>query len=160
MVLAAFIGRGHYARHLRRMQAAYAERLEALRRAIDRSGAPLRLRPVQSGMHAVVDVEGVSAERVHAAAAARGVESMPLSAYYFGAGPRANALLLGFGSVTPAAIRAGVTKLARAVEPRRSDERCSSGHFARTIAAPATSSASIVKSAKSKPGPTVQPTSA
>jgi GntR family transcriptional regulator/MocR family aminotransferase len=119
MVLAAFLSRGHYARHLRRMQAAYAERLDALRRAIDRSGAPLRLRPVQSGMHAVVDVQGVCAERVHAAAAARGVESMPLSAYYFGAGPRANALLLGFGSVTPAAIRAGVTKLARAVDAVR-----------------------------------------
>jgi GntR family transcriptional regulator/MocR family aminotransferase len=116
MVLAAFISRGHYARHLRRMQAAYAERLDALRRAIERSGAPLSLRPVQSGIHAVVDVEGVGAERVHAAAALRGVESMPLSAYYFGTGPRANALLLGFGSVTPAAIRAGVTKLARAVE--------------------------------------------
>ena len=116
MVLAAFISRGHYARHLRRMRAAYAERLDALRRAIERSGAPLRLRPVQSGMHAVVDVEGVSAERVHAEATARGIESMPLSAYYFGTGERANALLLGFGSVTPAAIRAAVTKLARAVE--------------------------------------------
>jgi GntR family transcriptional regulator/MocR family aminotransferase len=116
MVLAAFISRGHYARHVRRMQAVYAERLDALRRAIERSGAPLRLRPVQSGMHAVVDVIGVSAERVHVEAAALGVESMPLSAYYFGGSVRPNALLLGFGSVTPAAIRAGVTKLARAIE--------------------------------------------
>jgi GntR family transcriptional regulator/MocR family aminotransferase len=116
LVLAAFISRGHYARHVRRMQAVYAERLDALRRAIDRSGAPLRLRPVQSGMHAVVDVVGVSAERLHAEAAALGIESMPLSAYYFGAGNRPNALLLGFGSVSPAAIRAGVTKLTRAME--------------------------------------------
>ncbi len=122
MVLAAFIGRGHYARHIRRMQAAYAERLDALRRSIERSGAPLRLRPVQSGMHAVVDVDGVSAERLHAEAAARGVESMPLSAYYFGTVNRPNALLLGFGSVTPAAIRAGVTRLARAIESVKSEE--------------------------------------
>jgi DNA-binding transcriptional MocR family regulator len=68
------------------------------------------------GIHAVVDLDGVSAERVHAAAAMRGVEYMPLSVYCFGTGPRANALLLGFGSVTPAAIHAGVTKLARAAE--------------------------------------------
>jgi GntR family transcriptional regulator/MocR family aminotransferase len=119
MVLAAFISRGHYARHVRRMQAAYAERLDALRRAIDRSGAPLIPRPVHAGMHAVVDVEGVGAERVHAEAALRGIETMPLSAYYFGAGRRANALLLGFGSVAPAAIRAGVTKLARVIDAVR-----------------------------------------
>ena len=118
MVLAAFISRGHYARHLRRMQAAYAERLEALRRAIDRSGLPLALRPVRAGMHAVLDVEGVSAELVHEEAAALGVETMPLSAYYLAA--RApNALLVGFGAVTPAAIRAGVTRLARAIEVAR-----------------------------------------
>jgi len=118
MVLAAFISRGHYARHLRRMQAAYAERLEALRRAIERSGLPLALRPVRAGMHAVMDVEGVSAELVHEEAAALGVETMPLSAYYLAA--RApNALLVGFGAVTPAAIRAGVTRLARAIEVAR-----------------------------------------
>jgi len=121
MVLAAFISRGHYARHVRRMQAAYAERLDTLRRAIERSGAPLQVRPVQSGMHAVVDVAGISAERLHAEAAALGVESMPLSAYYFGEGQRPNALLLGFGSVTPAAIRAGVSKLARAIESVKSE---------------------------------------
>ena len=116
MVLAEFIGRGHYARHLRRMQAAYGERLDALKRALERSGAPLRLRPVHAGMHAVVDVEGVSAERLHAEAAALGVESMPLDAYYFGAARGPNALLLGFGAVPPAAIRAGVAKLARAAD--------------------------------------------
>lgn len=115
-VLAAFIQGGHYERHLRRMQAAYAERLDALQRAIERSGAPLRMRCVQGGIHAVVDVIGASAERVHAEALARGIESMPLAAYYVGDGPRPNALLLGFAAVSPAAIRAGVTCLARIVE--------------------------------------------
>jgi GntR family transcriptional regulator / MocR family aminotransferase len=115
MVLAEFIGGGHYQRHVRRMQAAYAERLDALRVAIQRCGAPLRLRPVHAGLHAVVDIECVSAQRVHAEAAAQGIESMPLSAYYLGPS-RDNALLLGFGAVTPAAIRSAVTRLARVIE--------------------------------------------
>jgi DNA-binding transcriptional MocR family regulator len=46
---------------------------------------------------------------------------MPLSAYYFGAGHRPNALLLGFGAVPPAAIRAAVTKLARVIEAVRTE---------------------------------------
>jgi hypothetical protein len=41
-----------------------AERLHTLRTALDRTGAPLRLRPVHSGMHAVADLEEVDAERV------------------------------------------------------------------------------------------------
>ncbi len=117
-VLAAFIARGHYERHLRRMQSVYAERLDALQRAVERSGVPLRLRPVLAGMHAVADVEGVSAERVHEEALALGIETMPLSAYYL-TGRLPNALLLGFGAVPPAALRAGVAGLGRAIEAAR-----------------------------------------
>jgi GntR family transcriptional regulator/MocR family aminotransferase len=110
-VLAAFISGGHYQRHVRRMQSAYAERLDALRGAILRSGAPLRLRPVHAGMHAVVDVEGVEAGRLHLEAAEEGIECMPLSAYYSAGANPDNALLLGFGAVPPAAIRAGIARL-------------------------------------------------
>ena len=69
-----------------------------------------------------VDVDGVSAERVHTVAAAAGVESMPLSSYYFGGGRPPNALFLGFGAVPPAAIRAGINKLARVIESVKNDE--------------------------------------
>jgi DNA-binding transcriptional MocR family regulator len=98
------------------MQSAYAERLDALRRAIEHSGAPLRLRPVRAGMHAVVDVEGVDAEELCGAALAGGIECMPLPAYQSGEGPKINALLLGFGAVAPAALRAGVDRLANIIE--------------------------------------------
>ena len=115
-ILAEFMARGHYQRHLRRMRMAYMERLDALQRAIQVSGAPLLPRPVHSGLHLVADLDGVDAERVVGEAKARGIESMPLSHYYFGSGPRQNALLLGIAAVRPAAIRAGVSQLALAIE--------------------------------------------
>jgi GntR family transcriptional regulator/MocR family aminotransferase len=123
-VLAEFMLRGHYQRHLRRMQAAYRERLDALQSAVRRCGAPLKLRPVHSGLHAVADLEGVDCERVTKEAAARDIEVMPLSHYYFGSGARENALLLGFGSMRPAAIRAGVWRLAEAIDAARRSGSC------------------------------------
>jgi DNA-binding transcriptional MocR family regulator len=44
---------------------------------------------------------------------------MPLSAYYYGGGERSNALLLGFGACRPAAIRAGMWRLAAAIDAAR-----------------------------------------
>jgi GntR family transcriptional regulator/MocR family aminotransferase len=117
-ILAEFMAQGHYQRHLRRMQAAYAERLDALRQAIDRSGAPLRMRPVHTGLHAVADLEGVDAEDVYHEAAARHIEVMPLG-HYFGSGDTLDALLLGFGVIPPEIIRADVAHLAAAIEAVR-----------------------------------------
>jgi GntR family transcriptional regulator/MocR family aminotransferase len=119
LILSEFITRGHYQRHVRRMQQEYAERLHALRTAIDRTGAPLHLRPVHSGLHAVADLEGVDAELVCVEAEARRVEVMPLSAYCYGGGPSPNGLLLGFGACRPAAIRASMWQLAAAIEAAR-----------------------------------------
>lgn len=118
-ILAEFMARGHYQRHLRRMQAAYAERLDALRRAIDESGAPLRLHPVHTGLHAVADLLGADAEDVFTEAAARKIEVMPLSHYYAGTGPAPNALVLGFAAVSAEVIRADFPLLAAAIERAR-----------------------------------------
>src|SRR5262249_39284133 len=65
MALADFIGDGHYAAHLRRVRSAYRERFEALVDAAQRccSGV-LSLRPIQTGLHAVADLDGVDEERV------------------------------------------------------------------------------------------------
>lgn len=119
MILSEFMTRGHYQRHIRRMQLEYAERLDALRTSIQRTGAPLQLRPVHSGIHAVVDLTDVDAERVSQEASARNIEVMPLSCYSYGAANKYNSLLLGFGSCRPAAIRAGMWQLAAAIEAAR-----------------------------------------
>jgi GntR family transcriptional regulator/MocR family aminotransferase len=119
-VLADFIGEGHFARHLRRMRAAYRERLEALGAAAERfcRGA-LRLRTVRTGLHAVADVDGVDAARVSREAAIRGVEATPLSAYFVEPRRSANALVLGFAAVRPEAARHGMERLAAAIEAAR-----------------------------------------
>jgi len=122
--LADLMSEGHFDRHLRRMRAAYRERLDAFTDAAAHwcRGA-LALRPVRTGLHAVGDLTGVDAERVCHEANVRGLEVMPLSHYYLGrprsmvAGGRStNAIVLGFGSVRPEALRRGMEQLAAAIE--------------------------------------------
>ena len=116
-VLADFIAEGHMDRHLRRMRAAYRERLEALGDAAERyCGGVLALRPVRTGMHAIADLQGVRAERVFEEASARGVEVMPLSAYYLRPVSSTNALMLGFACVHPDGLVTGMQRLAAAIE--------------------------------------------
>jgi GntR family transcriptional regulator / MocR family aminotransferase len=119
-VLADFIIEGHYDRHLRRMRAVCAERLQALVAEAERQcrGA-LKIRPVSTGMHAVADLDGVDAERVFRGAADGGVEVMPLSAYFLGAPRAANALMMGFACVPPGEMRGGMERLAQAIEGAR-----------------------------------------
>jgi GntR family transcriptional regulator / MocR family aminotransferase len=119
MALADFIVEGHYARHVRRMRAAYGERLEALVDSAERlCGGALRLRTVHTGLHAVADLEGVDEQRVYEEARDRGVEAAPLSTYFIG--PRtANALILGFAATRPDVIRRGMEQLAASIDAAR-----------------------------------------
>jgi GntR family transcriptional regulator/MocR family aminotransferase len=115
-VLADFMIAGHFARHLRRMRAAYQDRLEALVQAADRYGrGKLRPRPVQTGLHVVADLEGVDAFRVSREAATRGVEATPLAAYFAGRARAVNGLVLGFGAVRPDAVSRGMERLGAAI---------------------------------------------
>jgi GntR family transcriptional regulator/MocR family aminotransferase len=125
VVLADFISGGHYERHLRRMRAAYRERLEGLSAGLDRHcrGA-LTLRTVRTGLHAVADVDHADAVDVARECAARGVEVTPISSYYLGREKAANAIIIGFASVRTEAIRTGTERLAEAVDAsRRRTER-------------------------------------
>ncbi len=115
--LADLMSEGDFDRHLRRMRAACHERLDALTQAAERwcEGA-LAVRPVQTGLHAVADLSGVSAERVCDEAVARGIEVTPISHYYAGRTRPANAIVLGFASVRPEALRRGMERLAAAID--------------------------------------------
>jgi len=119
-VLADFMEGGHFDRHVRRMRAAYRERLDALSEAAERlCGGALRLRPVRTGLHAIADLEGADDERVFHEAAARGVEVMPLSWYFNRKPARANGLVLGFAPVRPDALGTGMEQLAVAIDVAR-----------------------------------------
>ena len=123
MALADFIRDGHYATHLRRMRSIYRERLEALEAAaLEFCAGALRLRPVQTGLHAVADLDGIDDERVCEEARERGIEVAPLHTYYLGRRPT-NGLLLGFASTTPDSLRRGMERLAEAIEAARRPRR-------------------------------------
>jgi GntR family transcriptional regulator/MocR family aminotransferase len=119
-VLADFIAEGHFARHLRRMRAAYRERLEAVAAAVKRycHGA-LRLRAVQTGLHVVADLDEVEAVRVSREAATRGVEVTPLSAYFALPERAPNGLVLGFAAARPETASRAMERVAAAIEAAR-----------------------------------------
>jgi GntR family transcriptional regulator/MocR family aminotransferase len=119
-VVADFIIEGHFARHLRRMRAAYAERLNTLVAAVDRyCGGALRVRPVPTGLHAVADLGGVDAGAVAREAAARDVEATPMGVYCARPAMAPNSLVLGFAAVDPPSLGAGAQRLAAAIESAR-----------------------------------------
>jgi GntR family transcriptional regulator / MocR family aminotransferase len=117
-VVADLIGEGHFERHVRRMNTEYRARLQALEAAVARycHGA-LELRPVTAGLHAVADVLTHDDAIVACEALERGIETMPLSAYYSKrTDSSANGLVLGFGSVPPRVVTESVKRLAAVLE--------------------------------------------
>jgi GntR family transcriptional regulator/MocR family aminotransferase len=118
--LAVFISDGHFATHLRRMRVAYRERGEALIAALRAEcGDTLVPQPSQTGMQlsALLRISAPDV-RVREEVARAGVEVAALSDYFIGRA-RASGLVLGFGGVRPAALRAGVRSLAQAIEAVR-----------------------------------------
>ena len=120
-VLADLMDDGLFERHLRRMRRAYRLRLAALLEAAARHGRGLfTLRPVTTGLHAIADLHGVDDEAAFREALAHGVEVMPVSTYCVDRrrAPR-RSLVLGFGSVRPELLDAGMASLAAAVRAAR-----------------------------------------
>jgi GntR family transcriptional regulator / MocR family aminotransferase len=118
-VVADFIDDGHFDRHIRRMRSAYRERHDALMDAGQKYLTGLvTMQSSHAGMHVVGWLEGIDDESASRAAAKHNIEATPLS-YYCAEVKLDDALVLGYGAVTPHQIRAGAETLARALSPLR-----------------------------------------
>lgn len=115
-VLADFFNEGAFARHIRTSRAVCLERRDTLLAAAHKHlRGRLDLQPCPAGFHAVgwladgrTDTEAVTR------AARHDVKVFPLSEFYFEK-PRRDGLLLGYAATKPAAIKAGIERLARAL---------------------------------------------
>ena len=123
-VLTDFIEEGHFARHLRRMRALYAERQATLVEAAAGELAGLvELKPSDAGLHLTGLLPAGWSDRAAARAAeAHGVDAQPLSAFYLTEPPRAG-LVLGYAAFDRREIREGVERLAQALETLRRRRR-------------------------------------
>ncbi len=117
MVLADFMGEGHFTRHIKRTREAYAERRAALLDGIAaRLDDELHCGPSDAGLDLCVFFRrALDQDHIARLALAQGVEVRPLS-YYTSrvAAPEcatADGLLLGFSSIKPAEITHGLDVL-------------------------------------------------
>ncbi|VVE50338.1 DNA-binding protein [Pandoraea horticolens] len=119
VVLAEFIGEGHFATHLRRMRMLYAERRDALLTALERhcpdvldwGTAP------NAGLHLVARLRDADTPDVDltvwGAAAALGLQTPPLSPHFRTGGEAG--LVIGFGATRPDNMSGAVRRLRRAI---------------------------------------------
>ena len=115
-ILAEFISEGHLERHVRRTLHVYRERQQALIDAIDKEAKGiLETSSTGTGMYLVAWLKpGVDDQAAAKAAAAHGVDAIPLSA--FSIKPlRRHGLVLGYAAYEVNRIRLAVKQLCRAL---------------------------------------------
>jgi GntR family transcriptional regulator/MocR family aminotransferase len=115
--LAAFIGEGHLARHVRRMRRIYGERRRALLEALAKDPARwLAPYPSAAGLHLAVRLPPeADARRVVGFAADLGVGVYPISMFAMD-GRGHNGLVLGYGVLPEADVRAGAWTLVQCAQ--------------------------------------------
>jgi GntR family transcriptional regulator / MocR family aminotransferase len=116
-IMTEFILGGHFARHLRRMRAHYADRQAFLIEQITRRlGGLLEIRPVESGMYLTAWLPpGRDDRAVAASLAGVGVATLPLSSLTL-AHPRPPGLVLGYAGLGEADIARAVERMALMLE--------------------------------------------
>ncbi|MGH2871990.1 MAG: PLP-dependent aminotransferase family protein [Solirubrobacteraceae bacterium] len=113
LALAHLMRSGRFDRHLRQMRATYRNRRGALVAALAAHAPAVELRGLAAGIHAVAVLPPTADERAIALAAAeRSVGLYPMSNYESRPSDRPPQLVLGFGSLTDAAIARGIAAIA------------------------------------------------
>jgi GntR family transcriptional regulator/MocR family aminotransferase len=115
-ILTDFIEEGHFGRHIRRMRLLYAERQTLLINALQKEcGDLLEVEPAAGGIQLVAWLpDGLDDVEVSREAAARGLETRPMSIFYAGKPPRAG-LELGYAAFNRNEIRKGAAQLSAVI---------------------------------------------
>src|SRR5262249_38433928 len=112
--LARFIDEGEFARHVRKVGRAYAERRALITKILTRDFAEqLTILPSFAGLHLTTVARSASIEQLDelfVCAAARGVQLQRLAKFYFEQPKRAG-LLFGYGAISTAQIQDGFNEL-------------------------------------------------
>ena len=116
-IMTDFMLDGHFARHLKRMRARYAERQQFLTEQVSRRlGGLLDIRPVESGMYLTAWLPQSWSDRATSTAlAAAGIVAVPLSSFTLKAA-REPGLVLGYTGHDEAAMARAVERLATVLE--------------------------------------------
>lgn len=110
--LAAFLASGDFDRHVRRVRRRYAERRAALREVLGSLDGLGRLRGMEAGLHAFLELApGLDEAELARRARERGVWVSLLRPYYLGA-PDRSGWLLAYGGFTADRVRHGSSVLA------------------------------------------------
>jgi len=129
IMLADLINSGGFARHLRRIRRANADCREAILESLHDKFGPVQVSGSEAGMHVMWTLPKYfpAAEELVRIAAVNGIGLYTLSsagAYEHVQTERTHAILLGYSSLTPEAIRKGIERLAfvlerEGIQPRR-----------------------------------------
>jgi GntR family transcriptional regulator/MocR family aminotransferase len=112
LALATLIESGRFDRHLRRMRGVYADKREALMKALTRHAPEVELRGLAAGFHAVAHLpEGADETTITAVARERSVGLYPMSEYRTSGATTPPEIVLGFGNLTESAITRGIEKV-------------------------------------------------
>lgn len=118
VALAEFIADGHLGRHIRRTRGEYAaRRVLVLALAPRLLPGGVNVEAADAGMHGIAWLPpGVDGSAASAAAARRGVDATPVSAYRLGSAER-DGLMLGYAAADATEIAAGLQALGEALRP-------------------------------------------